>query len=272
MKIQEEQEKRELFKKLLIELSKSQEYLMEKKDRAEVYRKLEKIYYSCDKDNFRHFYSDIFSILTLIDSDSSIGSLDILAQNIQAIRDGYMPVNEDEKHKNIDIHKEITKLYDHTNLDIARINYTKSITNTTDSKLREFQYITAELKQKIKDEEAILEQIKKDTENSEKKQQEMQKQYITILGIFASTVIAFTSGMVFSSSVLSNIDKASCYKLGVISLLIGIVFFNLIWILMDFIRSINGHLKRKLSYWIVINTILIIGIICIVICYFNQWF
>ena len=96
--------------------------------------RFEDIYYNYNRnEKFRHYYSDIFSTLTLIDGDSSIGSLDILAQNIQTIKDGYIPKNTDENGNAIDISKEIVKLYDHTNLDIARINYTKTMTNETKS-------------------------------------------------------------------------------------------------------------------------------------------
>ena len=84
-----DQEKREKLTDLLFELSKSQEILATPKDRAGYFRKLEEIYYNCDKDNFRHYYSDIFSTLSLINGDPTIGSLDILAQNIQTIKDGY---------------------------------------------------------------------------------------------------------------------------------------------------------------------------------------
>lgn len=54
---------------------------------------------------------------------------------IQTIKDGYIPKNTDENGNAIDISKEIVKLYDHTNLDIARINYTKTMTNETLSEL-----------------------------------------------------------------------------------------------------------------------------------------
>ncbi len=85
MRILNEQEKRDSLNDVLIELSKSQDILKEPKDRASFFVRLESIYYNYEKENFRHYYSDIFSTLTLIDGDASIGSLDILAQNIQTI-------------------------------------------------------------------------------------------------------------------------------------------------------------------------------------------
>ena len=123
-----EDEKRNSLKEILVELSKDQEILKEKQHRIEYYRRLEDIYYNSDTDHFRHYYSDIFAILTLIDGDPENGNLDILAQNMQTIKDGYVG-------KEKDISKEIIKLYDHTNLDIARINYTKRMCGEAQSEL-----------------------------------------------------------------------------------------------------------------------------------------
>ncbi len=100
----------------------------------------------------------------------------------------------------------------------------------------------------------------------------MQKEYITILGIFASIVLAFTGGIVFSSSVLENIHKSSIYRISIIAFIIGLVFFNLIWLLMDFIRDINGKVIRKKWLWLMVNLILIGGIIGTCFSYKYGWF
>lgn len=280
LKILDEQEKRNLLNEVLIELSKSQRILEVPKNRAKFFIRLESIYYNCNKENFRHFYSDIFSTLTLIDGDSSIGSLDILAQNIKTIKDGYIPRNEDEKGKIIDISKEIVKLYDHTNLDIARINYTKTMTNDTLSELSKNKFLTTSLEEKvIKSEKKLIElsnniidKAQNLSNEIQENQKNMQKEYITILGIFASIVLAFTGGMAFSSSVLENIDKSSVFRISLITLIIGIVFFNLIWILIDFIRDINGKSIRKIWLWWAVNFVLGIGIVCICLSYKFNWF
>ena len=104
MRILNEQEKRDALNEVLIELSKSQDILKEARDRVSFFMRFEDIYYNYSRnEKFRHYYSDIFSTLTLIDGDSSIGSLDILAQNIQTIKDGYIPKNTDENGDTIDI-------------------------------------------------------------------------------------------------------------------------------------------------------------------------
>ncbi|MCI8598839.1 MAG: DUF1275 domain-containing protein [Lachnospiraceae bacterium] len=280
MRILNEQEKRDSLNDVLIELSKSQDILKEPKDRASFFVRLESIYYNYEKENFRHYYSDIFSTLTLIDGDASIGSLDILAQNIQTIKNGYIPKNCDENGEIINISKEIVKLYDHTNLDIARINYTKTMTNETLSELAKNRLLVVELEQKVKVSEESLNSLSNKTIDDVKylsnqfqiKQEDMQKEYITILGIFASIVLAFTGGIVFSSSVLENIHKSSIYRISIIAFIIGLVFFNLIWLLMDFIRDINGKVIRKKWLWLMVNLILIGGIIGTCFSYKYGWF
>lgn len=280
-----DQEKREKLTDLLFELSKSQEILATPKDRAGYFRKLEEIYYNCDKDNFRHYYSDIFSTLSLINGDPTIGSLDILAQNIQTIKDGYTPKNNDENGQLIDISKEILKLYDHTNLDIARINYTTTMVGETKSELAKTKVLVEKLEAKIKDAEDHLKNVSdqnieavtemaKDIKNSQK---DMQKDYITILGIFAAIILAFTGQFAFSSSILENIGSSTAYRLVLIALIIGLVFFNLIWVLIDFIREICGkdistQPKRKWNWFTVVNIILVLGIIMTCISYKFDWF
>lgn len=281
MRILNEQEKRDALNEVLIELSKSQDILKEARDRVSFFMRFEDIYYNYySKEKFRHYYSDIFSTLTLIDGDSSIGSLDILAQNIQTIKDGYIPKNIDENGNTIDISKEIVKLYDHANLDIARINYTKTMTNETMSELAKNRLLVASLEQKVRESEDALKEISNKTIDDlkqlsgkvQERQEDMQKEYITILGIFAAIVLAFTGGIVFSSSVLENIDKPSIYRLSLMAFIIGLVFFNLIWVLIDFIRDVNGKVIRKKWIWMLVNLILVGGIIGVCFSYKYGWF
>lgn len=69
---------------------------------------------------------------------------------MQTIKDGYTIENVDNNGNKIDIRKEIIKLYDHTNLDIARINYTKTMSNETMSELVKTKLFSKELEKKVK--------------------------------------------------------------------------------------------------------------------------
>ena len=189
MNAEHEQNKRETLNNILIELSKSPDILKDAKNKNIYFKKLESVYYNCDEENFRHYYSDIFSTLTLIDGDSSIGSLDILAQNIQVIKDAYIPRNYDKSKNMIDISKEILKLYDHTNLDIARINYTKEMTDKTKSELTNNKLSLKSIEDDFKETKRELTELAHETTENfqniakevQDKQAGMQKEYITII-------------------------------------------------------------------------------------------
>ena len=281
MQILNEQEKRDSLRQLLMDLSKSQDVSKDRKDRRDYYLRLEAIYYNTDSDNYRHFYSDIFACLSLIDADDSLGNLDILAQNMEAIKEGYIPINRDEAHNNelIDIRKEIIKLYDHTNLDISRINYTKRMAGETQSELARAKVLIEDLKNKLAESDvARAEAVNHlNTESSKLKeevrdgQKKMQNEYITILGIFAAIVLAFTGGMTFSSSVLENMDKATIYRMFAIVLILGLVLSNLIWLLIDFLRDINGKSIRKWWLIAVTDVVLLLGLLLTFLSYKNHW-
>lgn len=73
----------------------------------------------------------------------------------------------------------------------------------------------------------------------EKTIQGVEKEYVSILGIFASIILAFVGGMTFSTSVLNNIAKASIFRLLIVTDLLAFVLFNTIIILLKFIFVIN---------------------------------
>lgn len=67
LKITQEETQREDFKNILFDLAKDQEMLQDPKKRSEMYQRLEQLYYNPDSaKRFRHYYSDIFQVLTMI--------------------------------------------------------------------------------------------------------------------------------------------------------------------------------------------------------------
>ena len=80
--------------------------------------------------------------------------------------------------------------------------------------------------------ERVSESVKIDTKKIE-------KQYITILGIFAAVVLSFVGGLTFSSSVLQNIDAVSIYRLLLVVDILGLILINTIYVLVKFICQIN---------------------------------
>ena len=167
---------------VLFKLALSQKTLSSNKDKSEIYLEFEKIYsQEGESEDFRHFYSDIFAVVSLIDKDPSLGNMEILSQNMDIIRQGYRPMNTDENGNLVNIEKQLNKLYDHINLEIARMNYFKESEMRTGIELQRVADTLAEVENSIGHMEDTIEMA-----------DEMQKQYITILGIFASIVLAFT--------------------------------------------------------------------------------
>ena len=276
----DEKLKRDEFRQILFTLAESQDILRENYERAQIYKRLEKIYWAkSEKDRFRHFYSDIFSVLVQIKQGDKPGSIDIIGQNLGEIRNGYQAINHDDDGKLIDISDNIRKLYDHVSLELARLTYNDSVGRdiTEESKISFLKAHVAELKSNLNIIQENLNLQKEDLNlqlNKVKKSLNgAQKEYISILGIFAAIVLGFTGGMTFSSSVLENINKSSVYRLIIVAIIIGFVFYNLVYLLLDFISKMTEkNNMHKPIIWNVVNAILIIGIAFTCLAYKYQWF
>lgn len=223
--------------KIILELSLEQNTLEDETKRNEIFKRLEAIYYTGTTDNFRHKYSSIFYSLTMIGGEIDKNTnLDILAQNIKIVNDKY-----DERVKNgeceHDVGREIFKLYDHINLEIARLNYTekvkKEMQSMVETEKARNELLRIELDKVQRDFNTTVESQSKAINE---KQEKMQTEYVAILGIFSTVVLAFVGDMAFSTSVLNNIHNVSIYRLVTIACIIGIVFIDLVWVLLNFIR------------------------------------
>ena len=87
-----------------------------------------------------------------------------------------------------------------------------------------------------------IEDAKEDIHNEIK---ETQKDYISILGIFASIVLAFVGGSVFSTSAFANAHNLPLLKLLLILDATAFVFINLIYLLINLILHIQDKRKEK---------------------------
>ena len=270
MDLTKEQSQRKEFCDILFELAKNQEILQDKGTRHEMYKRLEALYYSPNKeDRYRHFYSDIFTVLTQIQQASNQGDINILGQNLSLIRAGYNPQNRDEQGNIIDISDSIRKLYDHVSLDIARISY-------SDAGDRKTAGETA-----IVDMQSQLNQIKTEIDkakiaqnNVEAELGKQQREYIAILGIFAAIVLAFTGGIAFSTSVLKSINTVSVYRITMVSLIIGLVLINVLFGLFYYVdRLVNGLQKnrKKLKPLLFANVILCVLLSITIIAWYCGW-
>lgn len=172
----------------------------------------------------RILYSEITNRIYGID-DKEVGTILSNAEKLVDYADTNMKDEED-----IRCYRMICKFWDHCNLAYNQKNLNKDTQESLNNQFKSY-----------------MEPYISELEESEK---EMQAQYISILGIFAAIVLAFTSGMTLSASVLNNIHHASVYKLIIIACVVGLIFMFMMWLLMDFVRSIHGQTDRK--YWVII--------------------
>ena len=190
-------------------------------------------------------------MLEQIQASEKSGSIEVLGQNLNYIRTGYRPKNYDANNELIDISANIKKLYDHVNLEIARLSYANN---------KYHQLSGNELFNDLKSKVNSIAEISNKVKSVERKITNYQKENITILGIFAAVVLAFTAGIAFSSSVLNNIAKVSIYRTVIISLIIGLIIVNLVFGLLYYL---NQLVKEKVSLFpmLISNTIIVLFVI-----------
>lgn len=159
---------------------------------------------------------------------SYIYSLNDLDQTTFVVNmDGLLSYALDEKNEiSIPCQKMIMKIYDHSQLAI----YQKS--NVQGVFMSSIEDTTKDMKQDIKN---------------------IEKEYITILGIFASIVLAFVGNFIFSSSVLQNIAKTNIYRLLLTVDFLGFFFATIILILVRFILHINNRKDAVIRFRYIIE-------------------
>ena len=205
------------LEKLLKELAVSANVCDDERKRAEIIKRFCEIY----QGTWRHRYSSFFSVLMdLFGEDDE--KLEILSGNLKIIAE--------EGKFSEDAQKKIRKLQDHINLEMARIM-------SWFGEQKDIQEKYANLKKQVDEVESRNQKLKEELDSH-------QINYITILGIFASIVLAFAGSISFSNSVFSSIANASIYQIGTACLLQGFVFVNLIYIL---VLTVLRNLKPSIT-------------------------
>lgn len=209
--------------------------------------------------NKRHEYSVITSyIYKRIEPNKDVSlNLDQMCFNLRLYIDERFKADfEGDEHKD-EYKKCLEKLYDHINLELVRLNYSKSVENET------FERINNSSKK--------IQQIDNRANEIQDSINEQRNQYIVILGIFSSIVLAFVSGMSFSNSTLSNMHQVGIHKLILVLCFIALFFGNILFALFGFIREISGtDTKNNKLFWI-FNVFFVIVIIADVLIYFGRF-
>lgn len=219
----------------------------------------------CGNRPYRHLYSDVCSVMyEYLSTDSS--KLDDgvpyqsrnLASNMEII---YRAIDAKDFQENVK--RSVYKLYDHIELENTRMTYmarqnkaqmdgVKTLHEEVINVGHDAQEIQSKLDQSVK----TLDSHLADT------QDRLQRNYITILGIFAAIVIAFATGGAFSSAVLSNMERVSVYRLSFVLLVVGLFLFDLVMALFFFICRVSKFQEGEHLPDIAknVNALFIIGI------------
>ena len=162
------------------------------------------------------FYSDVSHYIF----DLGVSEKKNLNENVKLL---LMYILKDENNVDKNIKQIALKIYDYINLNKVQNENIKNI----------LQESVVSVKGKLHDEIKNIE-----------------REYITILGIFASIVLSFVGGITFTTSVLQNIDKVSIYRLVLMIDFIGFILVNVMYILISFILEINDINKRRYNKYI----------------------
>ena len=228
--------------------------------------KLREIY----KDDFRHSYSSINASLISI-SNGDINKLTIIANKLLEIyKEVKKNLKADDKNEE-EFLRHLFKLYDHINLEAVQLQFmastseqirkTESNIQNTEDKINEQSKEVNKTKDSIQTTKKEIEQVKNAIEKT-------QANYVAILGIFASIIIAFVANMSFSASVLQNIDKPNTLKLVAIICFLGIFIVNILNLLFNFIKEIHFG-KRESNgccskLWLFNIIIIFIATMCLI--------
>lgn len=204
----------------------------------------------------RILFSEIYSYIYLLNDDQNstfINNLDRLLDYSNGLND---------KAYN-DVRKVIVKLYDHIH---ATLIQDEQATRVFDNKIKEISGILATLVDKVENVKKDYNSLKTNIDNVSNDLKSSEKNYITILGIFASFVVTFVGGLSFSSSVLNGISSISVYRLFIVILLLGFILLSICFSLYWFIARIvnSADIKNlKFLYLFVTSVIIILLIICL---------
>lgn len=218
------------------------------------------------QNGFRHNYSNATSAMFSpeFNGDESglkiyefyTGKIQTLVSNIGAIRDRALAVGDSE------LLMPLTKLYDHVNLELVRANYYAQLNSIQDERLGDLSNKIEESRRAAEESIAGAAADAEDRINSSKA--EVQRDNITVLGIFTGIVVAFVAGMTFSSSVLQNIDKASIYRLAAMATIAAIFFLDLVALLVWFLSKVAKIDIRDMKTVVIVANV-VLGLLLIVI-------
>lgn len=179
-----------------------------------------------DDPDFRHSYFTISSSLEKYDP----AQRDSMAVYFNSVVNYVEEQEIAESGENERIKKSVKKLLDHVELECLRINRMEKVQRDADRAERLNNEAVNLNKATTESEKALDERVKGFHEQS-----------ITILGIFSAVVVGFMSGMSMFTSGFNKLNEVSVYVVAFYSVIVGIILFDILFMLIFFIARISGH-------------------------------
>lgn len=243
MKAREEKEKQ--LKDMIFDLSKNHLDFSQYESLQKYYGILEDIYdYEDVNDKFRHYYSEIFSWLSLIDKlpDETEGDLNILAENVRGLKEHYKAVNY-KGDRLINIYSQLEKLYDHINLEISRIHYLEALQSDSESNLDQIRCSLNELNKTANEEFSKVNKMSRKVNNA-------YSEFVSILGIFSAIVLVFFGGTSLLGNAIEVLTKVSIYKSIISCTIVGLLIADIIFIFFALLAKIlDRDISSRSPYW-----------------------
>lgn len=255
-------------------------------DCEKICKELDKIYLNCNGDidqNFRHEYASVSGKIRELNEYCEDG---IQPYQIESLLDNINNVYDYAVSHGKPYIKNLFKLKDHIGLEAGRIALVEQlrwdITNSKESvakQLNELQGLAdsmgiqinksveliGELENQSKDSKKDLEELNQMSDDVANKMEDVHRDSITILGIFASIVLSFTAGIGFSSSVLENLYQGSPYRVMAVIIALGVIILNMISILLLYIDKIRTVEQKKIGYPCFLIVIDIVAVILLLL-------
>lgn len=231
----QDKQKCEKLNEILTELSKI-DAIKCNKDKHDFLSRIKNIYFDNDIQIFKHYYSNIFPLLTSLKKNES--DIDCVGENLSLILE-YCKENENQN-----VYSVLKKLWDHTNLEIARINYVTSIDARLDITGKELEKKYSEIRVEA---EKINEKQNKINDTVDRINN-IYSEFISILGIFSAIVLIYFGGTSIISNVITMINTVIIFKSILICLISGLVIFNIIFMFLYFLSKILDRSISAVNY------------------------
>lgn len=196
--------------------------------------------------NFKHRYSGVSSVLLIESAPNSRKDTyypEALPYLSSVMDDIILEANDSEITRILGVSdsgklhllKMLKKLQDHIELELLRINYSASMNLVQEERL---QALGSQISENRKDLEGATRKLETSVGQAHDKLRDAQKDYVTILAIFAAVIISFSGGLGFLADSFAGLQRIDITKLLCLASLVGLILVDLIYLLLRFVWGI----------------------------------